>query len=69
MKIEGMVLIPESIRPFTPAFVSSNCFTALRRSEGGDVVVGGGGEGVAIGDDIVVNELRKVLELKEEISD
>jgi hypothetical protein len=32
-------------------------------------VVVGGGEGVAIGDDIVVNELRKFLELKEEISD
>jgi hypothetical protein len=42
MKIEGMVLIPESIKPFTPVFVSSNCFTALRRSEGGNVVVGGG---------------------------
>lgn len=50
MKIEGIVLIPESIRPFTPVFVSSNCFMALRRSE---EVVGGGGEGVAIGDDIV----------------
>lgn len=32
IKNDGMVLIPESIRPFTPDLVSSNSFTALTRS-------------------------------------
>lgn len=54
MKKDGMVLIPESIKPFTPDFVSSNSFTALTRSYGVDETVVGGGEGVAIGDDDIV---------------
>lgn len=56
MKKDGMVLIPESIRPFTPDFVSSNSFTAFTRSYGGDETVVGGGEGVAIGDDDIVRK-------------